>query len=135
MIRPEVFPNEHFEAVVNPVNPEDGRRMDRWMAMLAHELRDPLNAITMALEELHPVCADAAEARRAREMATDGARQMQRIIEDVLDLYRHRRGDALARDATGGSGEGGGAGDQHRAAGAGGPKPSACGFVCPPMRW
>ena len=44
-------------------------RGDRWMAILAHELRNPLGAIMMSLEELRPICAADASACPARETA------------------------------------------------------------------
>jgi signal transduction histidine kinase len=88
---------DHFAIAPSSHSTESITRMDRWMATLAHELRDPLNAIVLALEELHPVCAHEPEAQLAREMARNGAGQMRRIIEDILDLCRCRRGNLAVR--------------------------------------
>jgi signal transduction histidine kinase len=65
---------------------------DQWMATLAHELRNPLNAIVMALDMLRPICADEPSAREARDVAQHGSLHMARIIDDVLDLCRGTRG-------------------------------------------
>jgi signal transduction histidine kinase len=63
-------------------------RADRWMATLAHELRDPLSAIIMSLDELHAMCELQPGARFIREIAKEGAIHMARVIDDVLELYR-----------------------------------------------
>jgi signal transduction histidine kinase len=61
---------------------------DQWMATLAHELRDPLNVIVMALDLLQPICADEPSAREARDAAQHVSLHMAQIIDDVLDLCR-----------------------------------------------
>ena len=65
---------------------------DQWLATLAHELRSPLGAVLMSLDELRPACAAEPDARAARDSAERGSRQMARVIEDVLDLCRGTRG-------------------------------------------
>jgi signal transduction histidine kinase len=65
---------------------------DRWMATLAHELRDPLAVMIMSLDELESFCASDACARVRRNMASEGAWHLVRVIEDVLELSRFRRG-------------------------------------------
>src|SRR3712207_6742998 len=42
---------------------------DQWVATLAHELRTPLGAILMALDELRPLCTSEPLAREVREEA------------------------------------------------------------------
>jgi len=64
---------------------------DRWMATLAHELRNPLAAIMMSLEELRPICATDGAAHHARETAMDGAQYLARVVDDALDLCRAHR--------------------------------------------
>src|SRR4051812_13684293 len=57
---------------------------DEALATLAHELRDPLAAILLALE-LHSGDGDAA-ARRILTMAARQARRAIRIVDDLFDL-------------------------------------------------
>jgi signal transduction histidine kinase len=65
---------------------------EQWVAVLAHELRDPLNAIGLALSTLQPVCAADHDARLAYDAVKHGSKHMARVLEDVLDLYRSGRG-------------------------------------------
>ena len=76
-----------------PTGDEDrsaGADVDRWTVVLAHELRSPLGAVLMSLDELRPTCEAEPDARAALHAAERGSRQMARIIEDVLDLSRGR---------------------------------------------
>src|SRR5436309_15883901 len=57
---------------------------DEALATLAHELRDPLAAILLALE-LHSGDGDPA-ARRTLTMAAHQARRAVRIVDDLFDL-------------------------------------------------
>ena len=93
MITPETIDSSNFLANQAMEISDGGAQTNRWMGILAHELRNPLNAIIMALEELHPFCAGEPSARVAREMAKAKVAQMTRIIEDVLDLCRARPGN------------------------------------------
>ena len=70
---------------------------DAWIATLAHELRNPLSAVVMALDELRPWCAGMPAATPAWEVAVRGSRQMARVIEDVLELCRVPREGPPAR--------------------------------------
>lgn len=63
-------------------------RGDRWMAMLAHELRNPLGAIIMMLEELRPICAADTSACLTRETAMGSAQHMARVIDGAMDIFR-----------------------------------------------
>jgi signal transduction histidine kinase len=64
---------------------------DRWMATLAHELRNPLCAMMLSLEELRPFCACNHAAHLTQEIAMDTARHMSRLIDDAMDLCRARK--------------------------------------------
>ncbi len=66
-------------------------RGDRWMATLAHELRNPLGAIMLSLEELGPVCAPDTSAFLTWETAMASAEHMARVIDGALDICRARR--------------------------------------------
>jgi signal transduction histidine kinase len=76
-------------ALIDGVRVNDERvRAERWLATLAHELRDPLSAIIMSLDELRQVCGGEASASQTRQIAMDSAVHMSKVIEDVLDLCR-----------------------------------------------
>jgi signal transduction histidine kinase len=63
-------------------------RTQRCMAALAHELRNPLTAILLSLDELHPICVSEPSACQTRQLARDSALHMATVIDDVLELYR-----------------------------------------------
>ena len=71
---------------------ESNRRKDEFLAMLAHELRNPLAPIRNALEILRLRDSDAATRERAREMADRQAQHMSRLVDDLLDVSRISRG-------------------------------------------
>jgi len=79
---------------------EGERRKDEFLAVLAHELRNPLAPIRTSLEVLRRV-PDGPAAQRAREIAERQVRQMVRLIDDLLDISRISRGKiALQRART-----------------------------------
>jgi signal transduction histidine kinase len=67
------------------------RRKDDFLAVLAHELRTPLSAVLCAAEVLRLPGAGR-EAGRAAELVARQARQMARLIDDLLDVSRIGRG-------------------------------------------
>nr|MDP9121871.1 ATP-binding protein [Acidobacteriota bacterium] len=69
-----------------------GRSKDEFLAMLAHELRNPLSPILNAIEMLRQKGGDEAVRRRAAEMLGRQAGHMVRLIEDLLDVSRITRG-------------------------------------------
>jgi signal transduction histidine kinase len=70
-----------------------GNRLDLTLiALLAHELRNPLASIMLALRAMRGRCVDEPMARHARDAAERQARHMARIIEDVLHLCRAGQG-------------------------------------------
>jgi signal transduction histidine kinase len=71
---------------------EADRRKDDFLAMLGHELRNPLNAIAMshAIDENFPP-RDPMEAR-AREVARRQTAHLTRLVDDLLDVSRVTRG-------------------------------------------
>ena len=64
------------------------RRKDEFLAMLAHELRNPLAPISNALEILKRVGMQAPTAQQAREMMDRQLRQLVRLVDDLLDVSR-----------------------------------------------
>jgi signal transduction histidine kinase/ActR/RegA family two-component response regulator len=63
------------------------QRKDRFLATLAHELRNPLAPIRFALESLK-VDTPPATAARAREVIERQVGQLVRIVDDLLDVSR-----------------------------------------------
>ena len=69
------------------------RSKDEFLAVLAHELRNPLSPLTNALEILKQPGASPAMADVAREIMGNQVRNMARLVDDLLDVARmsHRR--------------------------------------------
>ena len=79
---------------------EGERRKDEFLAVLAHELRNPLAPIRTSLEILRRV-PDGPAAQKARAVAERQVAQMVRLIDDLLDVSRISRGKiALQRSRT-----------------------------------
>ncbi len=75
---------------------EEIRRKDEFLAMLAHELRNPLSAITNAVQILlHPEAVDSH--LWSREVIDRQARQLTRLVDDLLDVSRISRGKIQLR--------------------------------------
>ncbi|HEV3256508.1 MAG TPA: ATP-binding protein [Gemmataceae bacterium] len=96
---------------------EAGRRKDEFLAMLAHELRNPLAPIRTGLQIIKKPDSDLHAVDKARTMMERQVRHLTRIVDDLLDVSRITRGQIalrperldlarLARDTT----------DDHRAA-------------------
>jgi signal transduction histidine kinase/ActR/RegA family two-component response regulator len=64
------------------------RRKDEFLAMLAHELRNPLAPLRNALEILKRADDDPRVAAEARQMMERQLRQMVRLVDDLLDVSR-----------------------------------------------
>ncbi len=71
---------------------EADRRKDEFLAMLAHELRNPLAAIYTAIEllKLHGPAAPVLD--RARDAAARQSAHMARLLDDLLDVARVTQG-------------------------------------------
>lgn len=80
---------------------EDHRRKDEFLAMLGHELRNPMAALTSGIELVRRSSADAA---RVEQVGATMARQTRRItamLDQLLDVSRVISGKLeLARDAV-----------------------------------
>jgi PAS domain S-box-containing protein len=68
------------------------RRKDEFLATLAHELRNPLAAIRMALGVMNRVQDDPAHVARMRTIIDRQSSQLVRLIDDLLDVSRITRG-------------------------------------------
>lgn len=71
---------------------EANRRKDEFLAILAHELRNPLAPIRNGLQILRLAPTDSQTAARAREMMDRQLSHMVRLIDDLLDVSRISRG-------------------------------------------
>ena len=70
---------------------EADRRKDEFLAMLAHELRNPLAAITNALHLEAATQPDGAESKSMRVMMRQ-SQHLARMVDDLLDVSRFNRG-------------------------------------------
>jgi two-component system, chemotaxis family, CheB/CheR fusion protein len=78
---------------------EADRRKDEFLAMLAHELRNPLAPIRNAAQVLqHSECAEET-VRSASVMIERQVGQMVRLVDDLLDVSRLNRGKIILRRA------------------------------------
>jgi signal transduction histidine kinase/ActR/RegA family two-component response regulator len=68
------------------------RQKDEFLAMLAHELRNPLAPIGNASEILSRTLAEDARARVAVDIIKRQAAQLTRLVDDLLDLARITQG-------------------------------------------
>ena len=71
---------------------EADRRKDEFLAMLGHELRNPLAPIGIALEILRQAPAGSADALWARESIGRQLGHMTRLVDDLLDISRVTQG-------------------------------------------
>ena len=67
------------------------RRMNEFLAMLAHELRNPLSPIQSALDVAKLKPDDLDTARWARTIIARQTRQLARLVDDLLDVSRVTR--------------------------------------------
>jgi signal transduction histidine kinase/CheY-like chemotaxis protein len=70
---------------------ESDRRKDEFLAMLAHELRNPLAPISAAAEILGDVESADENVRRARDILDRQVQHMVKLIDDLLDVSRITR--------------------------------------------
>jgi PAS domain S-box-containing protein len=71
---------------------ETARRKDEFLAMLGHELRNPLAPIRTALHVMRMSGASAAAVEQARQMTERQVGHLVRLVDDLLDVSRIMRG-------------------------------------------
>lgn len=71
---------------------EAGRRKDEFLAMLSHELRNPLAPIRTALEVIRRVAPPDPKLNRASDIMVRQVQQMTRLIDELLDVARISQG-------------------------------------------
>ncbi|MBS0208175.1 MAG: response regulator [Planctomycetes bacterium] len=89
----EVSERSHAEEALK----EADRRKDQFLAILAHELRNPLAPISNALELWPRVEHDHGQMEMLRTMIERQTRQMVRLVDDLLDVSRITRGKIQLR--------------------------------------
>jgi len=67
-------------------------RVDEFLAMLAHELRNPLNAIAAAVGVQSQLAPDDPQQPRVRATIARQVRHLARIVDDLLEVSRLTRG-------------------------------------------
>jgi PAS domain S-box-containing protein len=68
------------------------RRKDEFLAMLGHELRNPLAPIGVAVEIMRKLASGDESITWAREVIARQLRQLTRLVDDLLDVSRITRG-------------------------------------------
>jgi two-component system CheB/CheR fusion protein len=71
---------------------EADRRKNEFLAMLSHELRNPMAAISAAVRLMGTRGLDEPRLERARDAAERQVRHMARLLDDLLDVARITRG-------------------------------------------
>jgi signal transduction histidine kinase len=71
---------------------EAGRRKDEFLAMLSHELRNPLAPIRTALEVIRRIAPPDPKLNRASDIMVRQVQQMTRLIDELLDVARISQG-------------------------------------------
>nr|WP_304951792.1 ATP-binding protein [Xanthomonas sp. LMG 8992] len=71
---------------------QERRRKDEFLAMLAHELRNPLAPLRNMLEVLKRSHGNEALSRKAHEVMERQIRQLVRLVDDLLDVNRIKQG-------------------------------------------
>ncbi len=67
------------------------RRKDEFLAVLSHELRNPLNPIVNAVAVLRLAQSDGAQVRWASDVIDRQARHLARLLDDLMDVARITR--------------------------------------------
>ena len=71
---------------------EEAERKDEFLAMLGHELRNPLNAIRHAVQISGETPDDAEACQWAAKVIDRQSQQLSRMVDDLLDVARINRG-------------------------------------------
>jgi PAS domain S-box-containing protein len=79
---------------------EANRRKDEFLAMLAHELRNPLTPIRTGLHILRMKQANGATIDQVQEMMEQQVHHLTRLVDDLLDVSRITRGKIALRKET-----------------------------------
>jgi signal transduction histidine kinase len=91
--------DEELRVLADKLSDTD-RRKDEFLAMLAHELRNPLAPIGAAAELLQLVKLDEERIRQTSEVISRQVRHMTGMVDDLLDVSRVTRGLIKLEDAA-----------------------------------
>jgi signal transduction histidine kinase len=84
------------EAVLEVLRQAD-RRKDEFLAILAHELRNPLAPVVNALQYLRMKGPSTTETEWARDVISRQVQYLTRLIDDLMDVSRINRGRILLK--------------------------------------
>jgi CheY-like chemotaxis protein len=79
---------------------EADRRKDEFLAMLAHELRNPLAPVSTALHVLRHLGPLPEEAHDVLDVASQQVRHLARLVDDLMEVSRINRGRITLQTAT-----------------------------------
>jgi PAS domain S-box-containing protein len=79
---------------------EADERKNEFLAVLSHELRNPLGPIRSGLHVIEHAAFDSEASRRAREVIARQTRQLSRLVDDLLDVVRVSRNKIRLRKAS-----------------------------------
>ncbi len=87
MVAAEAYARERAKELA-----EADRRKDEFLAMLAHELRNPLAPIRNGIDVLRTVPPNEEQTKQILDMMADQVYNLVRLIDDLLDVSRCTRG-------------------------------------------
>jgi len=90
--------SEHKAARATAV--AENRAKDEFLAMLAHELRNPLGAIRSAMQTIRDKAERNADIQRATDVAEQQVKHLSWLLDDLLDVSRLTRGKIALRKET-----------------------------------
>ncbi|HET8745860.1 MAG TPA: PAS domain-containing sensor histidine kinase, partial [Ramlibacter sp.] len=80
---------------------ELARDFEKWiLAIVSHDIRDPLNAIQLAAHVLARTSEPGTPTRKQVEVVTRAVGRIQHIVGDLLDLAREREGTGISVEPT-----------------------------------
>jgi signal transduction histidine kinase/DNA-binding response OmpR family regulator len=87
----QVLARQRIQVLLGELKMTDQRK-DEFLAMLAHELRNPMASISMALAMMEQTAGDEPKIARYRETAKRQVGTLVRLVDDLLDVSRITRG-------------------------------------------
>jgi signal transduction histidine kinase len=94
----QVLARQRIEALLAELKMADQRK-DEFLAMLAHELRNPIASISMTLTLLEQADGNVLKSAKHRETARRQMETLVRLVDDLLDVSRITRGIVELRKA------------------------------------
>lgn len=82
----------HDQKLAEELLKEESQRKDEFLAMLAHELRNPLAPISTAAQMLKIIGTDEKRIRQASDVIARQVKHMTNLVDDLLDVSRITRG-------------------------------------------